>query len=81
MERSSAEKDVLKWEEMDRKKTLVLKNGKNWSKEERVGKWLARHIGEVEFELKKMEKGQTGIQWIVFKESFVKEGVLMAQER
>ena len=72
-ERSSLEKDILKWEDVDRKRTLLLKNGRNWSREERVGKWIVRQIGEVEFELKKMEKGQAGIQWIVFKESFVKE--------
>ena len=32
-----------------------------------------RPIGEVEFEIQKMEKGQAGIQWIIFKEVFVKE--------
>ena len=73
LERSSVEKDVLKWEDVDRRKTLVLKNGRNWSRDESVRKWIVRHMGEVEFELKKMEKGQTGIQWIFFKESFVKE--------
>ena len=38
---------MLKWEEVDKKKTLVLKNGRNWRKEEKVEKLVARHIGEV----------------------------------
>ena len=50
----------------------MLKNGRNWRKE-RVDKWVARHIGEVEFKVKKMDKGQEGIHWIVFKEMFVKD--------
>ena len=73
MERIGIDKNLLKWEEVDRKKTLVLKNGRNWRKEERVEKWVTRHIGEVDFEVKKMDKGQEGIQWIVFKETFVKD--------
>ena len=80
-ERSNEDVNVLKLEEVDRKKTLVLKNGRNWSKEERVGKWISRHIGEVDFELKKMEKGQQGIQWIVFKENFIKEYLWHKKDR
>ena len=55
------------------KKILVLKNGRNWRKEERVDKWIVRHIGEVDYEVKRMDKGQEGINWIVFKEAFVKD--------
>ena len=50
-----------------------MKNGRNWRKEERVEKWIVRHIGEVEYEVKKMDRGQEGMHWIVFKETFVKD--------
>ena len=56
LDKVTVDKNVLKWEEVDRKKTLVLKNGRNWRKEERVDKWIARHIGEVEYEVKKWIK-------------------------
>ena len=73
MDKTTIDKKMLKWEEVDRKKTLVLKNGRNWEKEKKVDKWVTRHIGEVEFEVKKMDKGQEGIHWTVFKEVFVTE--------
>ena len=74
LEKTSLERDVLKWKEVDMKRTLVLKNGRNWRKEEKVTKWIAKHIGEVEFEMKKkMNRGQAGMQLIVFKEAFVKD--------
>ena len=53
LDKVTVDKNVLKWEEVGRNKTLVLKNGRNWGKEERVDKWIARHIGEVEYEVKK----------------------------
>ena len=52
-------KDVLKCKKVDRKKTFALKNRRNWKKEEENPKWITRHIGEMEFKVKKIDRQES----------------------